>query len=93
MSWTECGGRIRRRRPQCIASSTGGEDQQIVIEALSVSDGQSVRRTLLDFELAAGYEGCGFASGEFERCRGVAVALNNQSGEGNGLQVEAKPWS
>lgn len=53
-----------------------------MIEALRVSDGQSVRRALVDFELAAGYEGCGFASGELERGRGVAVALNNQSGEG-----------
>ena len=61
-----------------------------MVEAIGVSDGQSVCGALVDFELAAGYEGGGPASGKFERGGGIAVALNNESGEGNGAQVGAK---
>ena len=42
-----------------------------MVEAIGVSDGQSMRRVLMDSELAAGYEGGGPASGKFER--GVEV--------------------
>jgi len=74
----------------CRGSSTGGVGQQIEVEAIGVSDGQSVCGARVDFELAAGYEGGGPASGKFERGGGIAVALNNESGEGNGAQVGAK---
>jgi hypothetical protein len=40
-----------------------------------VSDGQSMRRVLIDSELAAGYEGGGPASGKFERGCGSPVFL------------------
>ena len=71
------------------ARSTGGVGQQIVVEAISVSDGQSMRRVLIDSELAPGYKG-GPAPGKFERGTGIAVALNNKSGEGNDAQVWTK---
>jgi hypothetical protein len=54
------------------ARSTGGVGQQIVVEAIGVSDGPSMRRVLIDSELAAGYEGGGPASGKIERGGGIA---------------------
>ena len=61
-----------------------------MVEAIGVSDRQAMRRVLIDPELASGYEGGGPASGKFERGGGIAVALNNERGEGNDAQVRAK---